>query len=249
MPQSDGVPSSPTSTPFDGGSAKRAVVKVGYGRGFVMESKHRFPKDWLESIHVGGGPFKPRAFIRRRLVVTAAHCLPKLPPAHPGSPPRETTYPLLGQLDISDASVMAECLFADPVADVAVLGMPDGQTFVDADTAFEELVDAATVLRMGHIAQSETGWLLSLDGHWTRCAVEIVRNVYSSALWINDASGGIVGGMSGSPILLDDGSVVGIASTSGGPSKEMHTEGGPQPQLTHCLPGELLRGLRARSRE
>jgi hypothetical protein len=41
-------------------------------------------------------------------------------------------------------SVWCECLFADPVADVAVLGAPDNQELSDQADAYEALVAAAT---------------------------------------------------------------------------------------------------------
>jgi hypothetical protein len=85
-----------------------AVIRVGDGRGFVVE----------------------RA--RQRLVLTAAHCLPHLPPANPMSHTEERTYEaLLGPLG-AEPTVWAECLFADPVADIAILDGPDNQALFDA---------------------------------------------------------------------------------------------------------------------
>src|SRR5262249_44463616 len=76
---------------------KRAVVTVGDARGFIIEHT------------------------QHRLVVTAAHCLPKLPPAHPASYNHERTWKLLAPLGEKPA-VRTECLFVDPIADIAVLG-------------------------------------------------------------------------------------------------------------------------------
>jgi hypothetical protein len=56
--------------------AKQAVITVGDGRGFVVEGD-----------------------LERRYVITAAHCLPELPPAHGASKLEERTYQkLLGPL-------------------------------------------------------------------------------------------------------------------------------------------------------
>jgi hypothetical protein len=61
-----------------------------------------------------------------RFIITAAHCLP-LPPAHGMSYLEERTYrDLLGPLD-SELSVWTQCLFADPVGDIAILASPDNQ--------------------------------------------------------------------------------------------------------------------------
>lgn len=54
---------------------KRAVIRVGDGRGFIVEHGHD------------------------RLVITAAHCLPEFPPCHGASFLEERTYGnLLGLL-------------------------------------------------------------------------------------------------------------------------------------------------------
>jgi hypothetical protein len=59
-------------------SAKRAVITVGDGRGFVVEGNRG-----------------------KLCVITAAHCLQDLPPAHPGSYLEERTYPnLLGRIGV-----------------------------------------------------------------------------------------------------------------------------------------------------
>src|SRR4051794_12052161 len=93
----------------------RSILRVGGGRGFVID------KDGA------------------RFVITAAHCLTvpvtvygdtaskgaTLPPAHGGSFSAERTYPrLLGPL-AAKPLIPAECLFVDPVADLAVLGSVD----------------------------------------------------------------------------------------------------------------------------
>jgi hypothetical protein len=84
-----------------------AIVAVGGGRGFVVQGAN----------HPSGGA----------LVVTAAHCLPFVPPPHPFSFTKERTYEaLLGPLGRS-ATVWAECLFVNPIADLAVLGPPDSE--------------------------------------------------------------------------------------------------------------------------
>jgi hypothetical protein len=43
-------------------------------------------------------------------------------------------------------SVSCECLFIDPIADIAVLGSPDNQALGDQAEAYEALVEAATPL-------------------------------------------------------------------------------------------------------
>ena len=104
-----------------------AVVKVADGRGFIVEAEHE-----------------------ERFVITAAHCLPRLPPPHehllalppphPGRYDEEALYlRILGPLGTQSASVPACCLFVDPIADIAVLGQPDNQNLPDKADAYDRL--------------------------------------------------------------------------------------------------------------
>ena len=204
-------------------AAKRAVVTVGAGRGFIIEAAlGRFPV---------------------RLIVTAAHCLPRLPPALATAHAEERTYPgLLAPLGKRRAKVWAECVFADPVADIAVLATPDGQVHYDEAAAYDELAEGAPALPITDAPQEGAGWLLSLDGKWGACVVKH----FGGPLWISDAAEFIVGGMSGSPILNSGGAAIGVVCCSSGLSGEplnQHTEGAPNPKLMDSLPGRLLRGL------
>src|SRR5690349_575059 len=82
-------------------------------------------------------------------------------------------------------------------------------------------------------------WLLSLDGKWFSCSVKHTGHM----LHLSKAIKGIVGGMSGSPIVADDGSAFGVVCTSSGGSDGVHTGGGPNPSLVHNLPCWLWRKL------
>ena len=169
--------------------AATAVLKVSNGgRGFVVE-KHN-----------------------RRYVITAAHCLirngkPYLPPCITASYTDERTYPkLLGPLGKRKLTVWAECLFADPVGDIAVLEQPDIQMWPDEAEAYDELVGSMGTLRIGDIPKRGAVWLLNLDRQWksaaatlTGCGLELPRD-------------STVGGMSGSPIVTSDGAAFGLVA-------------------------------------
>jgi len=203
----------------------KAVVQVGQGRGFIIE--HRVKR-----------PCWPR-FLCQRIVLTAAHCLPYLPPCHAASLCHERTYKLLGTLDSPKAAVWAECLFADPIGDIAVLGEPDNQALVREAGAYEALTQEAPALKVVRTPESGRAWLLALDGEWVCCRVE----VNGQCLWISPTAK-CEGGMSGSPILADDGAAMGIVvvggevSAAGGKAKPV--ESGPHPVLPHHLPRWLL---------
>ena len=206
-----------------------AVVTVGGGRGFVVE---------------GGGD---------RYIITAAHCLPerpdgqRLPPPHGFSYTEERTYSnLLAPLG-EQPSVWCECLFVDPIADIAVLGSPDNQALSEEAEAYEALVESATpvtvaeppsqpipeeVARLaafekrfgitGRVQRAKrkcSAFLLSLSNQWFPCTVEHSPN---GMLNIQNAARGIAGGMSGSPIIAEDGSAIGVVCLgSGKPGDEL----------------------------
>src|SRR5262249_33780272 len=111
---------------------RSAVLRVRGGRGFVVRRPN----------HRGHG---------ERIVVTAAHCLPSLPPCHPWrSESHESTYKrLIGPLG-AKPTVWAHCLFADPVADIAVLGQPDNQDLSDEADAYDQLVESMETLAIGN---------------------------------------------------------------------------------------------------
>jgi hypothetical protein len=219
------------------------IIRVGDGRGFIVQ---------------GGG--------EHRYVITAAHCLPFFPPCHGFSYLEERTYKaLLGTLG-AEPSVWAECLFADPIADIAVLGEPDSQVLWDEAAAYTALVEAVDPLSIAEPAWQEgdikiipaipgmelperrfvsfyeaPAWLFSLDGRGCRCQVSYRGS--GQCLSIDKATDGIRGGMSGSPIVIDNGAAVGVVCLGGGGPGEAHTAGGPNPRLTQNLPGWLLHEL------
>jgi len=190
-------------------SLTRAILKVGGGRGFVAERRN----------HLGG---------IERIVITAAHCLPFFPPCHPFRYLHEQTYErLLGPLG-AEPSVWAMCLFADPMADIAVLGQPDNQALPEEAEGYDRLVeDMATLtvadapaqgfellpgFRGGRKIKNPTpgdgpARVLSLDGHWLK------GRVLRRTGWLEfQPHDFIKSGMSGSPIINAAGAAIGIVS-------------------------------------
>ena len=77
------------------------------------------------------------------------------------------------------------------------------------------------------------GRLLSLDRcRWFCCTVRH----FGGPLWITHAAEGIRSEMSGSPIITEIGTAIGVVCTAAAP-----WAGGPNPRLTHNLPGWLVR--------
>ena len=88
--------------------------------------------------------------------------------------------------------------------------------------------------------------MLSLDGHWSQCTVRRNNDAtgLGSRLWVSSTTEGLLApGMSGSPIVVDNGingMAIGVFCLSRGLEGK---EGGPQPRLLHDLPGWLLHDL------
>jgi len=186
------------------GEAKLAVVRVGAGRGFVVESS--------------GG----------RLVITAAHCLPEVPPAMSFSLIEERTFSdLLGALEVPP-TIAAECLFVDPVADIAVLGEPDSQSIPVEWEAYDNMATACSALPVSSSLGNESGLLLHLDGLFRPCILRASHLGFRI-----EVQPDIQAGMAGSPILNTRGEAVGVVVTNKG----------PHPKLIDHLPAWLARDL------
>jgi hypothetical protein len=194
---------------------KSVVITVGRGRGFVI-------------LDADGEP----------IVITAAHCLPSLPDCRRREQSRGCVYKhLLAPLREKPA-IGAELLFADPVADIAVLGPPENSA------AYDDLVSGVMPLKIGRVADERRTrvikvQLLSLLDEWFTC-----RAVHSrGALQLHgNGVNKIVCGASGSPILAGDGRVIAVlVAIDGDPDKDVHDGvGGPQPTLIHNLPARFL---------
>lgn len=118
-----------------------SVITVDKGRGFIIE--HHALLDF-------GGGFKR---LRRKLVVTASHCLPHAPKM-PCYSYQEATYAnLLAPLG-EQPSIWAECLFFDLVSDLAILGEPDNQELGEENDAYTRLMAGRKPFT---IAAPETG--------------------------------------------------------------------------------------------
>lgn len=172
-----------------------SIVQVGPGRGFVAETEDEL------------------------YVITAAHCLPRLPDSHPASYTGEKTYiDLLAPLG-QTPNIAAELLFADPIADLAVLKSPDNQALPEQADSYRRLLADSGSIPVAPKDGSQL-WALSLSNEWISYSEEVM-----------------VGGMSGSPVVSDSGHAVAILSTG---AEFMN------PVLIDDLPAWLVRDLKGK---
>ncbi len=131
-------------------------------------------------------------------------------------------------------TVWAECLFVDPVGDIAVLGSVDSQEFYGQHGLYNDFIDDVETLELSDIQPRfvVSAKLLSLKNEWFACNVQHT----SGPLWIADAKAEIVGGMSGSPIIDDGAKAIGVLCCSGSINGELSVSGGPNPRLAYNLP-------------
>jgi len=156
--------------------------------------------------------------LRSRFVITASHCLARLPAPDPAAYLAERTFQnLLGPLG-GPCDVWAECVYADPVADLAVFAAPDLQLLAAQAERFEALVAAQTPLRVAAlpVLGEPAKWqgparLLALDGTWFDCRLCATGR----SLWIEERTQDFAGGMSGSPIVDLEGAAVGVLCSTG----------------------------------
>jgi len=198
----------------------RAILRVGDGRGFVVAC--RSYGDHYDE----------------RVIITAAHCLPFHPQAHPARYLDEETYRrVLGPLG-GKRTVWARCLFVDPMADIAVLGEPDSQElYAEADT-YDDLVGDMTALTVADApAMSfervtyEGGLIVNGQQHSEVTTMDRpipgrgrARVLSLKGRWLEgkverrhgwlmfEPQKYFVGGMSGSPIINDAGAAIGVVS-------------------------------------
>lgn len=154
----------------------------------------------------------------------------------PASYTEENTYlNLLGAIGDSALSIAAECLFVDPVGDLAVLCAPDTHALGDEWEAYEEFAEDRTKLTIGRPTIELTeAWLFSRANRWESCRAGL-GPFGGRALRIEGVPAiAIAPGTSGSHVVLADGSAVGAVSIG----ERLN------PVLVHHLPGWLLADLR-----
>ena len=137
--------------PFDSNQARDAIVRVGDGRGCLLALKSE-----------------------SRIVLTAAHCLPRLPPADPFSYTEERTFDaLLGPLETAER-VAAECLYVRSDRRFGCRWYARRSGASDPSRRVQTTSPRhGSRCAWGCSFRPSTAWLLTLEGQWRRCAADI----------------------------------------------------------------------------
>jgi hypothetical protein len=185
-----------------------AVIAVGSGHGFVAQGTYD------------------------RFVITAAHCLPRLPHCDVGEYDRECLYPHLLGPPGGPQAVGAACCFADPISDIAVLRVPNGIEYAVEFGQFVQLTDAATPLSIAEPPEASLGWIPSPEGSWSSHVVCLAGGRLL-IIGLDD----ILVAMSGVPIISDQGTAIGVLC----PDPQRKVLRASHPGLVGSLPTHLLR--------
>jgi hypothetical protein len=141
-------------------------------------------------------------------------------------------------LDGAKKNVSAQSVFVDPIADIAVLSLPDEQDFPDEYERYCELVDESGA---PNCKSTERQWMVApprrapMDSD----ALHLFRGWCCTSL----ETGPTEAAMSGSPIVNDREKAIGVVSigcTTNANGKRHDEKARPQPILTDNLPGWLL---------
>jgi len=173
------------------------------------------------------------------VIVTAAHCLSRIPTA-PGGDDWTVEAAIASKSDPTKKS-LAFVRFVDPCSDVAILSNcgSDGELDHSRDIeAFEALL--ASLTKLG-IAGTPCGrscrcYIPTIDGVWKSATVQSFPGSIAPR-WTIELKGGVPGGTSGSPVVDEWGRAIGVVSASGGANADEYVE---LAMLATVLPGWLL---------
>lgn len=162
-------------------SLKASTIRVGKGRGFVVEGSLsdigiRYVITVGSCLPVRGEIDSEISNVRQvapwekvagRVLTRISNTLDAVQnpiPPEPMWPPltwdRKPCRNLLGQLEDEHLKISARCIFYDPISNLAVLGAPDDEEYqrISQEEAFKELTHSVTPLKIGDGSES-LGWV------------------------------------------------------------------------------------------
>jgi hypothetical protein len=162
--------------------------------------------------------------VRGGLILTAAHVI-----HWDGTGEMGLDAHYLEQVEIGGQKFRAEVLAVEPVTDIAVLGSPDDQYDPEGckrfDTGMATVEPVKICTEEFPLDSDVRAHVLAHTGEW----LDVTVNQHcpnASWLWFT-AKQQIEGGTSGSPVVSDDGLLLGLVSFSSEPLKGERLEGEP----------------------
>jgi len=187
----------------------------------VARATVRFPRRGGQGVLIRGG-----------LVLTAAHVIEW---THEGCMVLGEDARFLQPIEAGGRKLMAYPLAVEPVADLAILGSPDGQWVPDEAEAFEQFCEATAAVSLTTeefpIGEPVPAYVLSHTRRWLTGQVTQWRPDGAAQLTL-EVDEGIEGGTSGSPVVTEHGLLLGVVSNAGGTRGEPYRKGSiPRPHL------------------
>ena len=184
--------------------------------------------------------FGSGVLIPGRMILTATHCV-----QHTADGGMAIGDYYIETLETSQGFLKAAPIMVECVSDLAVLGGLDGQEFWDELTAFDafcETVEPVGIhLKEVHPCMPFPAYLRTREGEWMSGEATIFNA--ASPIIAVAFSHAIPAGTSGSPIVNDDGQIVGIVSNSSENPNRIQSSGShPFPAMV--LPWWILKRIR-----
>jgi hypothetical protein len=214
----------PAAPPLDLDKVKRAIVRVGNGRGFMVGGGIVTTTNWLAN------PPKFR-FPRFSTNDEALHA----------APDESKILAALG----NPLTISAYCVFADPVSHVAILSNNSEDYRGLDDWKYRLEIHAPLRPHIAGAGRIQDVWFLSLDEKWVKCQVRVS---YDNLTFVGpnpNVFGGepeIDGRLSGSPIIDEEGRAIGmiLAPTK---AKDRDEWTGHHVVLIRQLPGKYIASI------
>ncbi len=174
----------------------------------VAAATVRFPRRGGQGVLIRGG-----------LIVTAAHVVEW---DNSGLMALGEDARFLQRIEAGKRKLLVYPLAVEPVADLAILGSPDGQWIPDEAKAFDQFCEATAAMSLTTeefpVGTPVPAYVLAHTGRWI--TGRITQWHPEAATLVLETDEGIEGGTSGSPVVTEHGFLLAVVSNACGPQSD-----------------------------